>query len=254
MSGNQPTNLSPSTCFVIERVLGKGYQVTSAEGDYADEWKGRALGLLDVLGQPDPKGPSEQIHWVGPIAPSGEYVGVSVKLLPNGEARYDQTWLQLRKPVACPTRFIGLLIAALLVGFAAGVFAARPFFVAGFPTTSDTVAGSVESPGTGKPDLPMKDSLPDMRIAKIRNELTSSREVRTKLRGYLSQEGFAADGSAPVVDEKRAVKLIADLDKTPPPQETIRLSNIEIAKLVKLLGTLDEWPTNPSVSPKSETR
>jgi hypothetical protein len=254
MIGNQPTNLSPSTSFVIERVSGKGYLVTSAEGDYADEWKGRALALLDVLGQPDPKGPSEHIRWVGPIAPSGEYVGVSVKLMPNGEARYDQMWFQLPKPVACPTQFIGLLIAVLLVGFAVGVFSGRTFFVPDYPTTSGAVAGSAGSSATGKPDPPAKDSLPDMGITKIRSELTSSREVRAKLIEYLSQEGFAADTSTPVVDEKRSVKLIADLDKTPPQQETIRLSNIEIAKLVKLLESLDEWTTNSIAPLKSEAR
>src|SRR5690606_28128834 len=109
MTGNQPSNLTPSACFVIERERGKGYQVTSAEGPCADEWRTRALTLLDVLGQPDPKGPAEYCRWVGPITPSEEYVSVSVKLMPNGEARYHQVWFEVPKPVTRPARSIGLL-------------------------------------------------------------------------------------------------------------------------------------------------
>jgi hypothetical protein len=239
---------------VIERVPSEGYQVTSAEGRYADEWKGRALALLDTLGQPDPKGPAEYYRWVGPITPSGEYVGVSVQLTPNGEARYHQAWFQAAKPMTRPTRSIGLLILVMLVTFAAGAFAGRTLFAPGVPTTPGPISGNGGSPGTSKVDPPAKYVPPDMRLTKLKNELASSRNLRAKLKGYLAQEGFAADTLTPVVDEKRSVKLIADLDKTPPPLETIRLSNIEVAKLVRLLETLDEWTTNPKPPQQSEER
>lgn len=253
MTGNQPANLSPSACFVVERVPSEGYQVTSAEGRYANEWKGRALALLDILGQPDPKGPAEYYCWVGPITPSGEYVGVSVKLTPNGEARYHQAWFQAAKPMTRPTRSIGLLILVMLVIFAAGAFAGRMFLAPGVSTTVGPISGN-DLPRNSKVDPSAKDTPPDARLTKLKNELASSRDVRAKLKGYLAQEGFAADTSTPVVDERRSVKLIADLDKTPPPLETIRLSNIDVAKVVRLLEALDEWTTNPKPPQKSEGR
>jgi hypothetical protein len=46
------------------------------------------------------------------------------------------------------------------------------------------------------------------------------------------------------------VKLIADLDKTPPKQESIGLNNDEVAKLLRLLETLET--INPKPAQKSE--
>jgi hypothetical protein len=220
----------------------------SAEGCSAAEWKGRALALLDALGQPDPKGPAEYLRWVA--TPSGEYVRVSVKLMPNGEARYYQEWFQVPKPVTCPTRSIGLLIVVLLLVFAAGAFAGRTLLVPDRAMTPGSVAGETGRPGRSNPNP----APADLRTENLNKQLASSRDVRTKLREYLSQEGFAPDSSTSVVDEKRSIKLIADLDRTPPPQETVRLSNIEVAKLVKLLERLDEWTTNSKAPPKSERR
>ncbi|MCS6898106.1 MAG: hypothetical protein NZM29_09050 [Nitrospira sp.] len=253
MKGSQPDNLSPSACFVVERVPSEGYQVTSAEGRYANEWKGRALALLDALGQPDPTGPAEYYRWVGPIAPSGEYVGVFVKLTPNGEARYHQAWFQAAKPMTRPMRSTGLLILLMIIIFAAGAFAGRMLFTPGVSTTSSSISAN-GLPGISKADPLTKVAPPDIRLTKLNHELASTRDVRAKLKGYLAQEGFAADTSTPVVDERRSVKLIADLDKTPPPLETIRLSNLEVAKLLRLLEMLDDWTINPKPVQKPEGR
>lgn len=244
MTANQHTSLRPLACFVVEREPGKGYHVTSAEGSFADEWKVRALGLLDSLGQPDPKGPAEDFYWLGPIAPSGEYVGVSMKLMPNGEARYHQAWFQVSRPITRPMRSVGLWILVCLVIFAVGAVAGAALYAPGGPTTSQPVPGSGGLPQSTKIDSSTKDGPPDVRLAKLKVELASSREVLARLKGYLSQKGFAANTSTPVVDEKRSVKLIADLDRTPPPQETIGLSNIEVAKLVRLLKMLEELTTD----------
>jgi hypothetical protein len=248
--GNQPTNLSPTACFVIEREPGKGYQVTSAEGLYAEEWRRRALTLLDALGQPDPKGPAEYYRWVETIRPSREYVGVSVKLMPNGEARYHQAWFQATKAGPRPKRSAAMLAFALLVAFFFGVFAGQTFVPLGGRAAPGPVQANADPPARTTPDPPVKADPPDRRIAKLKNELSSSRDMRAKLVKYLSQEGLAADTSA--VDERRSVKLIADLDKTPPPQETIRLDNFEVAKFVKLLDALDEWTAKPSPKPEGQ--
>jgi hypothetical protein len=254
VTGKQPAILSPSACFVIERVPGEGYQVRKAEGRFADEWKGRALALLDTLGQPDPNGPAEHYQWVGPIAPSGEYVCVSVKLRPNGEAWYHQAWFQAAKPMTRPMRTICLLIPVMLVTFATGAFAGRTLFAPGVSTIPGPISRNGGSPGTSKVDPSAKDGPPDMSLTELEKELASSREVRAKLKEYLAQEGFAADTSKPVVDVWRSVKLIADLDKTPPRQESIRLNNVEVAKLLRLLETLDDWTINPKPAQKSEGR
>lgn len=252
MTGKQPDNLGPSACFVVERVPGQGYQVTSAKGRYANEWKARALALLDTLGQPDPKGPAEYHRWVGPIAPSGEYVGVSVKLTRNGEARFHQAWFETARPMTRPTRCI-LLILVMLVIFATGALAGGMLLAPGLSTTSGPISGN-GLPGVSKSDPRTKDTPPDMRLTKLKNELDSSRDVRAKLKGYLAQEGFAEDISTPVVDERRSVKLIADLDAAPPPLESIRLSNVEVAKLLRLLETLDDWTINPKPAQKFDGR
>ena len=256
MTGTQPRILCPSACFVIERVPSKGYQVTRAEGQFADEWKGHALDLLDKLGQPDPNGPEEYYQWVGPIAPSGAYVGVSVKLRPNGEAWYYQAWFQTAKPKTRPKRTIGLLIFVMLVtfgaGFGAGVFAYPHFFAPGVSTSPDPISRNGGSPETSKVDPSAKDGPPDMRLAKLKEELASSRKVRDKLKKYLSQKEFTEGTSKPVVDERRSVKLIADLDKTPPDQESIGLKNVEVAKLLSLLETLET--IDPEPAQKSEGR
>lgn len=248
MTANRPTNLSPSACFVVERVPGTGYTVTASEGPRAGEWKGRALDLLDAIGQPDPKGPAEYVRLLGPIAPSGECVSVSVKLKSNGEAWYHQAWFQVSTKARPRSWNVSLAALALVVGFIAGMLAFRAFVTPDRPTIPVAVSNEV------KPPQPIGDSSPrepvwQNRVRKMHDDLGPSRELRAKLTAYLAQEGFAVDSSAPVVDKKRSVKLIADLDTTPPPRETIRLSNVEVAKLLQLLETLDNWTVNAKMEP-----
>lgn len=252
MTEKQPTTLRPFASFVVERVPGKGYQVTSAEGECAQEWKEQALALLDTLGQPDPRQPAEHFRWVGPITPGGEYVGVHVKLMPNGEARYHQAWFQRPKLRVSLTRSLSWIFV-LAVIFGAGVLAGRTLFAPDGPMAPGPVSGNGGLPGSSKVGPPAIDGPPDVRLTKLKNELASSRNVRAKLKEYLSQEVFTADISRPVVDEKRSVKLIADLDETSPARESIRLTNIEVATLVRLLETLEEWTPHPKAE-KSERR
>ena len=249
MTGTQPRILCPSACFVIERVPSKGYQVTRAEGQFADKWKKRALDLLDKLGQPDPNGPEEYYRWV--IDRPGVYVGVSVKLRPNGEAWYYQEWFQTAELKTRLKRTI-VIILVMLVTFGAGVLADRKFFAPRDSTSADPISWNGGSPGTSKVDPSAKDGQPDMSLAKLKKELASSREVRDRLKDYLSQKEFTEDTSKSVVGLRRSVKLIADLDKTPPKQESISLNNVEVAELLKLLKTLET--INPEPAQKSEGR
>lgn len=255
MTKKPPDILSPRACFVIERVQSEGYKVTSAEGPDANKWKVRALALLDLLGQPDLKGPSEYFRWVGPIGPSGEYVGVSVKLTPNGEARYHQAWFHVPKPWVRRLLYVGLVFLAALVSFAAGLLAGSELFPRGPSNNSGPPMGndpSAKSPA----DPPAKDSPLERWARELKKELSSTDSVRAKLKKFLSQEGFAADLSAPVIEERRSVRVIDDLDKPPPSEQEVRLSNIEVAKFLRLLKTLKEGETleEGTTNPKSLTQ
>jgi hypothetical protein len=152
-----------------------------------------------------------------------------------------------------PKRTIGLLIFVMLVGFVAGfgagVFADRKLFAPRVSTSPDPISRNGGSPETSKVDPSAKDGQPDMSLKK---ELESSREVRDKLKKYLSQKEFTEGTSKPVVDERRSVKLIADLDKTPPVPESISLNNVEVAKLLRLLETLEK--IDAELAQKSEGR
>jgi hypothetical protein len=142
----------------------------------------------------------------------------------------------------------------MLVTFAIGAFAGRTLFAPGVSTIPGPISPNGGSPGTSKVDPSAKDGQPDMSLAKLKKELTWSQDVRDKLKEYLSQKEFTEDTSKSVVGLRRSVKLIADLDKTPPKQESIRLNNVEVAKLLRLLETLDDWTINPKPAQKSEGR
>jgi hypothetical protein len=237
---NHASDLEPIASFVVEREAGRGYRVTAANGDCPEERRTRAVSLLDDLGQPDPKGPDEYFRWLGPIAPSGEYIVVSIRLMPNGEARYHQGWFRI------PTRPNGprFRVSALLMvaGLVAGTLAGRMLPLPDRPTRLDPGASaSPQSPATRGPEPGSRSPGPasDPRLKRLNTELSSTRDVRAKVKDYLSQEGLAAT-SMPVSDLKRSVKLIADLDRTPPPQESVRLDNVEVAKLLEILRTLDD--------------
>ena len=245
MTGNSALSLLPIASFVVERVPGKGYIVTSADGPMAAEWKDRALALLDDIGQPDPKGPEQFFRWVGPVPPSGEYVGTVVKLKPNGEARYDQSWFRLAQPMA--RRWLqgfGLLVAMLVVGLITGFYVGRTRVPDWSPQPEPPPEVSTPTAQDGSKAPPR-----DPRVVRFNMQLDSTRDVREKLIAYLSQEGFSAP-SGEVVDVKRSIKMIADLDTSPPPRESIRLSNTEVAKLLDLLNILEE--VRPALSIRSD--
>ena len=253
MTGKQPDIPKPSARFVIERVPSKGYQVTRAEGQFADKWKKRALDLLDKLGQPDPNGPEEYYRWV--IDRPGVYVGVSVKLRPNGEAWYYQEWFQTAELKTRLKRTI-VIILVMLVTFGAGVFAYPKFFAPRVSTSLGSISRNGGSPGTSKVDPSAKDGPPEMSLEKLKEELAPSRKVRDRLKEYLSQKEFTqkefTEDTSKSAGKWRSVKLIADLDETSPKKESIGLKNDEVAELLKLLETLEK--INPKPAQKSEGR
>jgi hypothetical protein len=240
--GNKASRLEPVASFVIEREAGRGYRVTAADGDCPEARSIRALKLLDDLGQPDPRGPNELFRWLGPIAPSGEYIAVSIKLMPNGEARYHQGWFRLRTPAHGGRLLVSAFLLVLVVALVIGTLAGRMRFAperSALPDSARTSSTDGPASTAQEPGLRPSGPVDDPGLEKLNTRLSSSRDVRDKIKKYLSQEGLAAR-SEPVSVMKRSVKLIADLDKPPPPVEVIRLDNGEVAKLLELLRTLDD--------------
>ena len=250
MTENRPATLSPSACFVVEREASKGYQITSAEGPYAETWKERALALLDTIGQPDPKGPEEYFRWIGPITPSRDCVGVIVRLMPNGEARYHQAWFRFPITAGSRTRTVALGLIFSLVVFAGGAYAGRILLAPRDPAAAGVADSNNVFRKNGTSDSQPNDPLFDSRITRLENGIAASREVRENLKHYLAQKGLAANMSEQVVTERNSVYLLVDRLIDPKPQETLLyLSNVDVAKLTKLLATLDEWTTNQSPQP-----
>jgi hypothetical protein len=240
MKGNQGINLAPAATFVIEREAGKGYHVKSSAGPLAGDLETPALALLDVIGQPDPSGPEEYFRWLRPVAPSGAHVGVVVRLKPNGEARFHQAWFDIASLSARPPRLfrVSLLTGAIFVSIAAVavLMLVRP------PRWTPVQTGSPAIiPDQQVLRAPENLAPQDERVTRFQDVIASSREVRSRLKAYLSQEGFAADLSKSVVDEKRSVKLIDDLDRAPPAEESMRLSSVEVAKLIRLMDGISDF-------------
>ncbi|MDW8244321.1 MAG: hypothetical protein RMJ88_14015 [Thermogemmata sp.] len=233
---------APAAQFVVERLPSLGYQVTSAEGPHAEKWKDRALPLLDLLGQPNPRGPVEYFRWLGPVKPGGEYVGVAVRIQPNGEVRYHQAWFQNPRKSALRVRFflVGLVIA--LVAFGAGIVV--DYYIGVIPKLLlSLIAGSdsSNSVANNRSKTPDAGLLHNQGLQGLKKEVTECREVLRRLREFLAQEGFAADPMATVVEERRSVKLISDLDKLHPPKESISFTNVDVKKLLGLLNALNQW-------------
>lgn len=255
MRRNQPSVFRPFAQFMIERVPGEGYQVTRAEGEGVEKAKRNALLLLDALGQPAPKGPKEAVYLVGPITSVGEYVTVTVTLTDNGEARYNQVWYQIGDSRSY--RFganVVALMMVFLVGIMTGALARHLVFAPSGAPTQNQVSGTKNPPDNPSVDFAERPLELKARVEKLHNQCKSSHSVWVKLKEYLSQEGLAADLAQSVIEQRRSVKLIADLDSAPPPQETIRLNNIEVAKLVSLFDAMEEFISDLETTQKRQVQ
>lgn len=107
----------PEAVFVVERLPGRGYVVTSATGHRSQVLAPAALAILDRLGQPDPRGPDEVQRWLPDAGPDHQPVYVRIHRTSEGESVYRQTWFPPIAPVVPPKRRRGygwLVLAAML--------------------------------------------------------------------------------------------------------------------------------------------
>jgi len=255
MTTQPPSCLAPCACFTIERKPGEGYQVTSAEGASTEKYKKHALDLLNVLGQPDPRGPKEYFRLIEPPAtPSGEYVHVHIKLVENGQVWYHQAWFQ---GVNAMVRSKGwkrllLLLSVLFIfvsGAFTGIYADRALLSSRDQWAAPgSVANNSDLSKNTKPDPTAKGTPQDKQMDELKKLIEISKDVRSKLKDYLSQDGLSIDTSLPVTTVKRSVKLIDDRDdseKKPLTKQTIQLDNKEVEKLLKLLDKLENIANMP---------
>jgi hypothetical protein len=210
--------------------------------------KDRALAVLDVLGHLDPTGPDTFSRLLGPLAPTGEYVSIIVRRTPTGEARYEQAWFSATTPDPRKVgpAWWGVLLCGVLVGVCITLGLRFVTQSNSSPQSRGEGGGKADSPpalsGSGPNGL--GDKPPPANTQQVNNPITQelkkrvagSQGVRSKLTKYLSQEDFAAKE---VVEPKRSVKVISDLDFGRPKIESIQLSNVEVAELVELLKWLE---------------
>jgi len=240
ISREREVGFSLAAAFVIERRTGQGYVVTETVGQEADGLKDEALGLLDELGQPNPKGPDVTHFLLGPFRRGGGLVAVTVTLLESGEARYRQWWYRPRAPRKRRRRWL-LPLCLILVGIVLGSSISRLFVGL---TKPEIVV--VEQPSTPPPEPKAA-----VNHARLQKELMESRDVRNKLRNYLSMDGFAAP-KGDVVQVKPAVMLNSVLVPNVIPRDRQRedLDTEEVRILVDLLDGLRDWQESLSRNDK----
>lgn len=243
---NRVAEISPSAFFVIERLPTKGYQVKSADGPRAAEWKDKARELLDLLGQPDPTGPSEQIRLVGPVGATDQYVTVVMKLKENGEAVYNQAWFLLAKPEKRRSwRVICLLFTSLVLAIgtavAAGVFLpTESQFVRSHDASGTNILESNKSADNRKID---RDSVEY--IKRVKPRFAKHRVLWLNMRDYLEQYLHDQTDSVGPVDEDEVVARISDFfEKRGTPKSIrhrdLKLTRADIEALKKALDDIDE--------------
>ncbi len=255
--------------FVIEREPGTGFHVKLSGGPNAqdEERQRRALKLLEELPQPDLASDKEKIWWVEPTDRIGEFALVWMEVHANGERRYREFWFTVRQDIltrAWTTFCTAFWSRNFFTGFGIGVLLVLAIGASAFwfgmergwiaiklaqaekevPVVPDRLASATTEPTS--PARAERDARQDGLLQK----LIRSREERDKLKKYLSQPDFGAN--ADVVKKERCIKLIADLDRSPPPQESHPMDTIEVRHLLELLQELDRFEKSGDVTKSSE--
>ena len=235
-----PLESHPIATFVVERDPAKGYRVASREGQEADAFADAALSVLDVIGQPDPRGQQVTFRWLGPMGPSKCYVAVWVTMLPSGEARYQQAWY---RPTKTPTGSAWMLplfsVAIAAAAFAVGMLVQRRSEA---PVEQMPPIHEPERVQLQVPEQPNLREVAGPLIAAI----ADADNAVTVLEQFLGQEGIAAPmddaGNRSGPEKERVVTLTASQEFGPKvPSEKKTFSNYEAAKLLALFRRLRDF-------------
>lgn len=215
---------APVATFLVEREPGSGYVVTAAEGSQAAILRASALTALDYLGQPDPNGPDQAFHWIGPLGPNGESVGVHVQITDSGEARYKQTWYAGVNRRA-PRWLLGLTtMSGVIVGVAAmGILRS-------FGAESDTPR--VTANHAIRPSTPRVSAM-------LSEQLLATRTLRQELREFLGQPGLAVTSDREANPPGNLVLLVAVQDPAPE-KSIVRWTPLDNQQWISLLRSLED--------------
>ncbi len=262
--------------FVIEREPGKGFHVKYFTGPNAeDEERQRAaLKLLEELPQPGAARPGEEVWQVEPMGHPDENVIVWVEMGSNGEPRYREFWCKLKPNKvtrswarAFLAALVGLAFGALLVFFAIRLewmkMNVPEAQVQGSDATREVASMAAQRNST---ERRRKDPREDTLLNALMTALIRSDGEREKIKKYLEQPEFGIKqyldktkdqgtvasrtdqnttkqplGESQGLEVKRCVKLIADLDTTPPLRKSIRLDSVEVLHLLERLEILENY-------------
>ncbi|MBL8868706.1 MAG: hypothetical protein JNK90_02880 [Planctomycetaceae bacterium] len=230
----------PVAQFVVERIPGTGYCVTSSIGEESSILDKEAVALLDKIQEPSKEPNHVTNHWIGPIRREGYFVGVSITPTTDGLFRFQQTWFKIEKQ-RWSNVIICVLVLTLLTGLGLGSVVGKYSVNSEFNKTIDKKLLDLQTREQEKEDSEL--TFDKDEFLKLKDQIVSTEKLRTKLKGYLQQDGLAADPSLKVTEAQRAVKIIADLDRSPPSQESIRLNNLEVLALLNLLDQLGNLET-----------
>lgn len=231
---------APDAIFVVERRPGQGYGVTSSQGPQAASLQRAAVEILNLLGQPDPRGPEEIQRWIPNAGPQQQSLFVRIRRTPEGESVYHQAWFAASgsEPVQPPAPggnrgwlawILFLLMGGVLGWMLRGSLAAPP---------------SIEQPSPGGSATAPPPVLPDPAAlgrtdAALQVPVRLSREVRKKLHQFLGQPGLT--GWPEEADTVEQTVELRDFRKTPRGVkiDPLYLTSDEVRSLRRLLETLE---------------
>jgi len=245
MSNLRQENSEPLAWFLIGRELGVGYRVLSGDGPSFERLKGPALALLDKLGQTDSNGPELTYRRLGPIGQDDEYVFVTISLLPNGEATFQQAWFKDHSKPSSKARFFGPAVVSTLAAFAIIISSICLILLCiclgwlQLAGKEDKRTPIVIKPSDLESPLAIKLDKINTNLNKINTD--EVQELRKKLKDFISHKGFLP-GDGEVKTQKNSLMIVSVLD-TPseePKPAKITLTNFEVEKFLLVLKTLDD--------------
>lgn len=229
-------NLSrPVAQFLIERVPGIGYSITSSSGPESSALEKEALMLLDEVKQPNANQVGLKCVWLGPVGEKPYFVGVSTILTETGDTQFTQFWFIQKKPRVINT----LLLLGLFLALPLGIFIGTE----GNSPHKNMPPVIVDSNKTGDesvpPAQPQRDKSLDEFLLLLEEKETS--DLRNKITSFLQQKGLAADPTKPNQEKIGSISLNnINLKTSDVEKDILVLDNFDVRMFLDLLDHLNK--------------
>lgn len=219
----------PVAKFLIERVPGIGYSITSSSGPESSALEKDALKLLDNVKQPNADQVGVTSVWLGPIGEKPYFVGVTTNLKATGDVQFTQFWFVQKKPRVINT----LLLLGLFLALPLGIYIGSKGITSKKNSTTVNIVPDNKQSDSNVLVAPQENKNIDDLLLLIGGKET--KELHKKITEFLEQEGLAADPDLQV-QRFDSIKIIDDLDGTPRIKvQSIKLDNFEVRTLLDLL-------------------